>query len=123
MKTNEIKSRPITDDAIIDDFFPTRYLSSEDLLDAERQNVTVVIEKATIDELYSKHSKSHEEKLCIWFEGKRKGLVLNKTNTVALGDMFGNKVIDWYGKKIKIGVVELRAFGKKTTALRIQKIV
>jgi len=42
------------------------------------------------------------KKPIIWFEGREKGLVLNKTNAKAIAGLYGNDTEQWIGKRITI---------------------
>jgi hypothetical protein len=58
----------------------------------------------------------------IFFKGKDKGLVLNKTNWSALVDITGEEDSDdWEGKKVKLVTRKVEYQGKRVPAIRIEE--
>ncbi len=77
--------------------YPGRFIKAVDL---KGKDVTLTIEKVVIDELVG--DKGKEVKGIIWFVGKKKQLVLNKTNGLCLKQMFGRETDAWHGKRVSI---------------------
>ena len=50
--------------------------------------------------------KEKKSKLCVWFNGQKQGLLLNKTNNRTLRDAFGDETDEWVGKRVTVFVVE-----------------
>lgn len=96
------------------DMFPSRYLKASDLGEA---TPIVTIASVGVESLGSEEEK--ENKPVLYFEGKDKGLVCNKTNWSTLTDLFGEETDDWKGKKIKLMTAEVAYKGKMTLCIRI----
>ena len=93
--------------------FPSKYLSSADL-DGREPVVTIdrVVSENIGDDL----------KLVVYFAGKDKGVVLNKTNANAIADITGEDDTDaWKGHKIKLITVKVEFQGKRVPAIRIEE--
>ncbi len=95
--------------------FPSDYLKSEDLNGRE---VKVTIKDCQMKELGQ--GKEKETKAVLYFEGKEKGMVLNKTNAGVLGDAFGDETDDWKGEEIILFAKEVEYQGKPMMGLRIK---
>lgn len=80
-----------------DQLYPGRFLKSGDLLG---KKVTVEIADVSIDELEGDKGKRVQG--ILYLRGKKKQIVLNKTNGLCLKGMFGRKLGDWVGKRIVI---------------------
>lgn len=99
------------------EMFPSKYLKASDL---QGRTPVLSIREITIESLGSEEEK--ENKPVIYFEGKEKGLVCNKTNWNTLIDLFGEETDEWIGSKIKLIVSEVAFKGKMSPALRISSI-
>src|SRR6185437_8452532 len=71
--------------------FPSKYLKASDL---QSREVTVKISRAEIEKL------GDDSKLILYFDGKNKGLVTNKTNADRIAHVYGNNTDDWLGNEI-----------------------
>jgi hypothetical protein len=80
-----------------DKLFPGRFLKAADL---NGKDVTLTIAGVVVDELIG--DKGTEMKGLISFVGKKKQLVLNKTNGLCIKQMFGRETDGWVGKRITI---------------------
>ena len=61
--------------------------------------------------------------VCYFYE-KVKPMILNSTNMKMIARLYKtNYIEDWVGKKIQVGVEQVRAFGDIVDALRIRNIV
>lgn len=49
----------------------------------------------------------------------QKPMILNATNMKTIASLYGNYIEDWVGKKITLFVMNVKAFGTTTEALRI----
>ncbi len=54
------------------------------------------------------------------FEGKSRGLPLNKTNAIAIRGMFGPIATEWIGKRIQLHTVKVTVDGEEHDAIRVQ---
>ena len=61
-----------------------------------------------------------ENVFALKFEGKTKQMVLNRTNTDKLQELFGERTGDWQGKNILLYVVRTRMMGKEVNGIRIK---
>ena len=95
----------------IDDAYPSKYLSAEDLRGGEP---TVVIATADYELV------GQEQKIVLTFQGKKKAMVCNKTNAKRIAFMYGNETDDWIGREVVL-CSEFTTFqGKPTQALRVK---
>lgn len=102
----------------VNKMFPSKYLKASDLGDA---TPIVTIRNIKIESLGAdEHEK--EDKVVIYFEGKEKGLVCNKTNCNTISGLFGDESDDWIGKKVKLVTCEVSFGGKMTLAIRVSSI-
>lgn len=93
------------------DVFPSSYLKAEDL---GTSSPTVTIFGVKLEKL------GDDEKPVIYFQGKEKGLVLNRTNWNMLAEITGQDDSDnWNGKKVKLYVARVDYQGKRVPAIRI----
>ncbi len=98
----------------INDAFPSKYLAAADLND---RTVTVVIETIQM-EVVGEEPK--QEKPVVYFRGKQKGLVLNKTNATTIADMHGQDTDDWPGKQISIWPTQTEFKGSAVPCIRVK---
>lgn len=74
------------------------YLKATDL---DGKEITVKIGRLSKD-LMSDEKKGEREKGVIYFDGKKKGWVLNRTNILCLVAMFGTETDGWLGKRVTL---------------------
>lgn len=110
--------------------FPTLFLSS---LDLGGKDVTLTIRRVVVEEL--KTEKGPQKKPVIYFEetrkkaeangdaSKEKRMVMNKTNMLTIGDLYGFEMDDWRGKRITLYSTKVDSFGKKVDAIRVREQV
>lgn len=99
--------------ANIDELYPSKYIKAGDL---KGQDVAVVITSQTIEEV----GKTEEKKPVLWFEGKQKGLILNRTNANVIGKAFGRETGAWAGKSIVLYPTQTEFGGEMVDAVRIR---
>jgi hypothetical protein len=91
--------------------FPSKYVKASDLKGRE---VTVVVARAEIEKL------GDDNKLVIYFQGRDKGLVTNRTNADRIAYLYGTNTDGWVGKEI-ILYVDLVSFqGRTVEAIRVK---
>ena len=61
-----------------------------------------------------------DHKPIIYFEGKEKGIVLNKTNATAIATIYGDDTDDWTGGEIILYSAWVDFQGKQVEAIRIR---
>lgn len=81
----------------ISKMYPGRFLEAADLAG---KTITVKIESIKGDQLET--DKGKKRAYFLNFVGKKKALLLNKTNALFLGAMFGDNPNAWEGKRIAI---------------------
>lgn len=96
----------------INEAFPSKYVRAADLKNSE---VTVVI--ATVD---VENISPTERKLVMTFQGKQKGMVLNKTNANRIAYVYGNDTDDWIGKEIVLYPEMVEFQGRMVEAIRVK---
>lgn len=65
------------------------------------RDVTVTISKVIAGELTAIGGRKSKKPI-VYFEGKEKGLVCNKTNAKTIAALYGNVVENWVGKRITL---------------------
>lgn len=94
--------------------FPSKYIKAEDL---QGKSVTVQIANLEIEQI----GKNKDERPVLYFRGKQKGLVLNKTNTNKICDILGSsETEEWFGQMIVLYPTEVEFQGSATLAIRVR---
>lgn len=102
----------------INSAFPSKFLKAADL--PEDQAVLVTIDHVTVEDPTGQNDPE-EHKPVVYFQGKQKGLVLNKTNSNTLAAIHGPETDDWHGKQVLIYATETEYQGKRVACIRIKK--
>lgn len=90
------------------------HLKAEEL--GADKRVTVTIDSVKMEQL------GDDKKPVLYFVGKDKGLVLNKTNTNALIDILGSDDSDdWTDKRVVLYTTKVDYQGKRVLAIRIDE--
>lgn len=101
--------------ATLNNLFPSNYLKADDL-DGER---IVTIERVEMELV----GKDKESKAVAYFEGEPKGLILNKTNAVAISAISGSQdTDDWPGAQMVLVIAAVDFRGTLTNAIRIKPL-
>lgn len=95
----------------IDSAFPSKYLKASDL---QGRNVTVKMGRVEQEKI------GDDMKLILYFQGKEKGVVLNKTNANNVASIYGGETEDWYGKEITLVEAMVDFQGKSVPAIRMR---
>jgi len=77
------------------------------------------IESIKVEELRTQDGTT-ANKPVLYFKGKEKGMVLNKTNAKTIAELYGNNTDDWLGQKIVLFKDECEAFGKRVECVRVR---
>jgi hypothetical protein len=102
----------------VNDAFPSRYIKAADLADAA---VVVTIRAVEMEDIGQGQKK--ERKPVVYFEGKQKGLVLNKTNANMIQKIAGSPdTDDWAGVKIRLVAAEVEFQGDSVQAVRVRQM-
>lgn len=101
----------------INDCFPSKFLKASDL-----QGVEPIV---TIDRVdFEPVGRDREMKAVLYFAGKSKGLVLNKTNANKITEMIGSGITEeWTGQKIRLYATETQFGGDTVDCIRIKPAV
>jgi hypothetical protein len=100
--------------ANIDAAFPSKYLKAADLNGRE---VVVTIDHVNIEPV----GRDKEIKPVLYFQGKEKGLILNKTNSSKIKQILGSaETDDWAGCKIKLYATEVEFNGDTVDTIRVK---
>ena len=89
--------------------FPSPYLKASDL---QGRRIPVKILRVEMQEL------GDELKPVVYFEGKAKGLVLNKTNANTISAAYGDEMEDWEGKETVLYETEVEYQGRRMPGIR-----
>lgn len=98
----------------INDAFPSNYLKASDI-----RNVEPVV---TIDHVaFEPVGKTKEMKAVVYFKGKDKGVILNKTNATKITQLAGSdQTEDWEGVRIKLFATTTEFGGETVECIRIK---
>ena len=97
----------------VNDMYPSnsQYLKADDL---QKREVKVIIDYNEIAEF------DNGKKVVLKFEGKEKGLTLNKTNAMKIADAYGEDVEGWKGKEIIMYPDKTDFGGKMVDCIRVR---
>src|SRR6266498_2774737 len=90
--------------------FPSKYLKASDIPDG--QFVPVIMERVEIENVAG-NDDPNDEKPVLYFTGKTKGFVLNKTNANAIAAGYGEQTPGWTGQQILLYRTETAFQGKQ----------
>ena len=98
----------------VSDMFPSKYLRAADIpAGREVQVIISRLEQVAIE-------GEAELKPVLFFEKARKGLVLNKTNALAIAEKYGDDAEFWNGKPVIVFASTVLFQGKNTPCLRVR---
>ena len=92
--------------------FPSNYLKSEDLMGRDH---TVTMSHVAMEDI-----GQSDHKPVLYFQGKQKGLVLNKTNANNIASQYGDETDMWAGRPITIFPSQTEYQGKTVPCIRIR---
>jgi hypothetical protein len=101
-----------------EDLFPRKWLSGEDL----PHDTTATIQRVVMEELHNPATRKKERKPVAYFAGKRKALILNRTNWMTLAGLFGDESDEWSGRRIVLGADEVDSPQGRMRAPRIRAV-
>lgn len=97
----------------ISEVFPSNYLKAEDL---KGRRVRVVIASVGSEEL------NGQAKAVVYFKGKQKGVVLNKTNGAILAADLGDETDEWAGHEVVLFPTKRMFQGRMVDAIGVEVI-
>lgn len=96
---------------MLNEVFPSKYIKAADL---QGREVHVVIAEVTVEKM------GDDRKLVMYFQGKEKGLVTNKTNANRVATLYGEDTDQWIGKEILLGTDFVDFQGRTVEAIRVK---
>lgn len=96
----------------IDSAFPSKYLKASDL---NGKTARVTIRAVTMEDV-----GRDDRKPVLYFQGKEKGLVLNRTNSQAIATLFGQETDNWAGGDLELFTVMTDYQGQAREAIRVR---
>lgn len=100
----------------INDAFPSKYLKASDL---KGRTVSVTIDRVEFEAV----GQSREMKPVVYFAGKEKGMVLNKTNANKIMQLLESPVTEeWQGGQIAIYPTETTFAGDTVECVRVKAV-
>ena len=106
--------RTIGKDMNIDNAFPSKFIKASDLQD---RPVRVVMSHVKVEAMAQ---DSEDEKPVLYFQGKDRGLALNKTNASVISALYGAETDAWAGQPIIIYPTETDFGGKRVACIRVR---
>ena len=100
----------------ISSLFTGKYLKAEDI--PIGQQVAVTIDRVEIEDVAGNDNPA-DKKPVLYFIGKQKGLVLNKTNSSTISAVYGDETEGWRDQTIKLFQSEVMFQGVMTPCLRV----
>ena len=94
----------------ISDQFPSDYLRAIDV----ESEMTLVMTNVAMQKL------GDDEKPVLYFDGKEKGMVLNKTNAGTISELYGDDTNDWRGEAITLFSAMVSFQGKTVPSIRVK---
>lgn len=95
----------------INDEFPSKFLKSADL---HGQDVKVKISDVRSEDI------GGDRRLIMYFAGKTRGMVLNKTNARTIADAYGDDTDQWVGADIILFSMKVDFQGRMVDGLRVR---
>lgn len=95
----------------VNDAFPSNYLKAADL---QGRPVTVAMANVSYEKM------GDDTKLVLYFAGKDKGLVLNKTNANNIAAIYGTDTDGWVGKSVVLVEALVDFQGRSVPAIRVR---
>ena len=92
--------------------FPSDFIKAADL---QGREVTVTMASVELKDV-----GSGEMKPTLYFAGKEKGLVLNKTNANAISQMYGDQTEAWNGRQVTLFPTQTDFQGKIVPCIRVK---
>ncbi|HET7012211.1 MAG TPA: hypothetical protein VFI11_15660 [Anaerolineales bacterium] len=101
-----------------EDVFPRKWLSGDDL----PRDTAATIHHVVLEELRNPKTHRPERKPVAYFVGKRKALILNRTNWMTLAGLYGDESDRWAGHRIVLGSDEVDSPQGRVKAVRVRPV-
>ena len=92
--------------------FPSKYLKSSDL---KGRAIPVVMGDVVTEKV------GDDEKPCLYFRGKDKGIVLNRINSDVIAEAYGAETDNWAGQSLELYPDKTQFNGKVVDCIRVRK--
>lgn len=99
----------------VNDAFPSKYIKADDL---QGREVTVTIDRVEMENIGQ--GQNQDRKPVAYFQGKQKGLVLNKTNSMNIASVYGPETSGWTGRQVTLFSAWVDYQGKSVQAVRVR---
>jgi len=93
----------------ISDAYPSNYLKAADL---QGKNILLKMDRVEYEKI------GEDEKPVLFFVGKQKGMVLNKTNSAKIASAYGDETDDWRDQEIVLFPAMVDYKGETVEAIR-----
>lgn len=95
----------------IGEAFPSNFLKAADL---KGRAVTVIVDAINYEKV------GNDQKPIMYFKGKDKGMVLNKTNANAIAYVYGEETDNWIGQPVELFSMMVDFQGRPVQAIRVR---
>ncbi len=95
----------------VSDLFPSKYLKATDLQGHEVETTIECLSMEVLD---------GDECPVLYFDGKKKGLVINRTNANTIAKLHGQNTDDWKGMSITLDPTETTFKGETVACIRVR---
>ena len=96
----------------VNDLYPSKYVKSDDL---GNQRLTLQVAAIKLEEV----AENEPNKPVMYFNGKEKGMVLNKTNTLLCANCWGDETDTWKDRWLDLFVEPKMFNGKVVSGLTV----
>lgn len=96
--------------------FPSNYLKASDI--PQGPGATVNINEVRLEDVAGNNNPA-DCKPVLYFAGKTKGLVLNKTNSATIAAVYGDETEAWHGRPVTIFQSQTMYQGSMVACLRV----
>jgi hypothetical protein len=96
--------------------FDSEYIGAWDL---NGRDVVVTISRVQGMTITGEGGKKNKKPV-IWFEGKEKGAIVNKTNAKAIAGMYGRDTAQWIGKRITLYPTQTQVGSETKECIRVR---
>lgn len=95
----------------VSEAYPTKYISASDL---NGKTAKVIIANCAMEKV------GEDQKPVLYFNGKQKGLALNKTNANNIAHAYGDEMDEWRGAEVELFTALVDYQGKTVEAVRVR---
>lgn len=99
----------------INQAFPSKYIKAADLGGKEH---TLTIAKVQIEDVGGQNNE--EDRPVMYFAGRQKGVVLNRTNATAIAHRYGDDTDEWVNKPVTVYPDTTMFQGKMVDCIRMR---